>query len=418
MEVRSMETIINTSGIVDPVRPSQGFIDIQKSGFTGISVDIEKNFKLKSKQTIEGFFTDYLYQTNIFFDSCKTILDKIKTEKISVCSMRSPTLPLDTKRTDLNKAQKLMAIDTITAASEINCRHVFVAPITHGIDKFDIWNENRKYYLSIAQTAKAKGVNILIENQCRNYNGQFMRGLFSDEIEVSGFVDEINQFVGEERFGFCMNVANCNLCGIDMHNFAATLGKRVKAVVISDCDGQNDMHLLPFTSAYHGNQTDWLSLIRGLREAGFDGDIIFDISDTAKAFSPILRTQLLSLAKSVADYFKWQLEIELLLKKYDKRVLFGAGNMCRNYMKCYGDKYPPMFTCDNNSKMWGTDFCGLEVKTPDAIKDIPSDCAVFICNIYYREIEQQLRDMGITNPIEYFNDEYMPSFYFDRLNGV
>ena len=23
--------------------------------------------------------------------------------------------------------------------------------------------------------------------------------------------------------------------------------------------------------------------------------------------------------------------------------------------------------------------------------------------------------MGIANPIEYFNDEYMPSFYFDRL---
>jgi len=23
--------------------------------------------------------------------------------------------------------------------------------------------------------------------------------------------------------------------------------------------------------------------------------------------------------------------------------------------------------------------------------------------------------MGIKNPIEYFNDEYMPSFYFDRL---
>ncbi len=37
-----------------------------------------------------------------------------------------------------------------------------------------------------------------------------------------------------------------------------------------------------------------------------------------------------------------------------------------------------------------------------------------ICNIYYREIEAQLRDMEIEN-IGYFNDEYMPSFYFDRL---
>ena len=38
-------------------------------------------------------------------------------------------------------------------------------------------------------------------------------------------------------------------------------------------------------------------------------------------------------------------------------------------------------------------------------------------SIYYHEIERQLKDMGIEN-IEFFNDEYMPSFYFDRLKMV
>lgn len=84
-------------------------------------------------------------------------------------------------------------------------------------------------------------------------------------------------------------------------------------------------------------------------------------------------------------------------------------------MKCYGEKYPPLFTCDNNQKLWETEFCGLTVKAPEALLDLPKDCAVFICNIYYREIEAQLRKMGIENPIEFFNDEYMPSFYFDRV---
>ncbi|MCI8530996.1 MAG: hypothetical protein HFI18_00445, partial [Lachnospiraceae bacterium] len=117
------------------------------------------------------------------------------------------------------------------------------------------------------------------------------------------------------------------------------------------------------------------------------------------------------------EYVRWQTGIELLLKRYPSIVLFGAGNMCRNYMKCYGEKYPPLFTCDNNQAVWGTLFCGLEVKPPEALKTIPGDCGVFICNIYYREIEKQLQDMGIRN-IEFFNDEYMPSFYFDRLKGV
>ena len=104
-----------------------------------------------------------------------------------------------------------------------------------------------------------------------------------------------------------------------------------------------------------------------------------------------------------------------VLKRYSKRVLFGAGNMCRNFMKCYGEEFPPLFTCDNNRARWGEQFEGLEIRPPESLKELPSDCAIFICNIYYKEVERQLREMGISNPIEYFNDEYMPSYYFDRL---
>jgi len=174
--------------------------------------------------------------------------------------------------------------------------------------------------------------------------------------------------------------------------------------------------MLPFTCVNRGQSAaDWLGLIRGLREIGFDGSLIMDFSTTAAAFSPLLRPQLLPLAKAVASYFKWQISIKNNLKKYDKRVLFGAGNMCRNYMKCYGKEFPPLFTCDNNKVRWGERFEGLEIRPPEMLKELDPDCAIFICNIYYREIEQQLREMGLTNPIEYFNDEYMPSFYFDRL---
>ena len=39
-------------------------------------------------------------------------------------------------------------------------------------------------------------------------------------------------------------------------------------------------------------------------------------------------------------------------------------------------------------------------------KDIPA----------HENVKRQLRDMGLRNPIEFFNDEYMPSYYFDRLD--
>lgn len=61
------------------------------------------------------------------------------------------------------------------------------------------------------------------------------------------------------------------------------------------------------------------------------------------------------------------------------------------------------------------DWDGLEIHNPEDLKKLDKDTAVFICNIYYREIEQQLRKMGLLNPIVYFNDEYLPQFHFERL---
>lgn len=412
-----MKIVCETNGIVDYQRPGQGILDIEKSDFESISFDITDTYKLDGKNKIENLFEEYETDDQLLKRISASVFNHIINSNLKLHSVRSPRLPINTTDIDLNNSQKLMTVETIHICGENNCKYVITSPIFVEEKKSDLLNENKKFFLSLAQIARENDVTILIENQCGDYNGQFVRGLFSDEIEASAFIDELNQIVDEERFGFCMNVANCNLCGINMHNFAVVMGKRIKAVVISDCDGQNDTHLLPFTAVNKGTLTDWLSLIRGLREAQFDESIILDFADTAMSFSPILRPHLMSLAKSVADYFKWQLEIELLLKKYKKIVLFGAGNMCRNYMKCYGEKYPPLFTCDNNRTTWGTIFCGLEVKAPEELKNIPTDCAIFICNIYYREIEGQLRDMGINNPIEYFNDEYMPSFYFDRLKG-
>ena len=293
-----------------------------------------------------------------------------------------------------------------------------VRPICFRGGEEDLWRVNRDFYLGLAGAARENGVKILLANQYVLRNGHAVRGVCSDGEQAARWVDRLNQEAGGELFGFCMDVGVCSLCGQDMYEFACELGTRVEAVIYRDCDGLQEGSMLPFTAACHGQpRTDWLSLIRGLRQCGFDGWILLNMFDTAASFSPLLRPQLMSLARACGEYFKWQLEIENVLKKYDAIVLFGAGNMCRNYMKCYGEAYPPLFTCDNNKNIWGTDFCGLEVRPPEALRNLPDNCGVLICNIYYREIEEQLKSMGIEH-VEFFNDEYMPTFHFDRLRGV
>ena len=278
--------------------------------------------------------------------------------------------------------------------------------------------EDVEDFKRICNACKNAGVDIvdatknLLMNQTKIIGGHHVRGLYSDALEAVAVIDSPNN----EYSGFNFDVGNANLCALNMQDFITTLGTRLKMITLSDNDGNIDSSLLPFTSAHDGqSRTDWLGIIRGLRAIGFDGDLVMKFTDTALACSTLIRPELIKFSKIIADFIAWQINIESFIKRYEKRVVFGAGNMCRAYMKCYGVKYPPLFTCDNNSKLWNTEFCGLTVKSPEALLELPKDCAVFICNVYYKEIEQQIRDMGIKNPIERFNDEYLPTLHFTRL---
>jgi len=405
-----MKVICELSGIIDYRRPVQGITDIKNAGFEQVAVSL--NYLYKNE-------TEFSADHQSFSEDYKSFIGKSRRENIHISVFRVPRIIYDIHQAVLFKIRQKAAVEAIKLCGEAGGQYVIVPPAFEGASGIKAWQMNRDYYLNLAKSACENNVMILIENQYKNYNGHMVRGIWSDAGEAAEWLDKLNELMGEERFGFCMNTGTCSLCGQDMHDFAASLGSRIKVVVLRDCDGHNEASMLPFTAVSRGQtQTDWLSLIRGLREICFDGGLILDIRDTVAAFSPLLRPQLLSFAKATVEYIRWQIEIEHSLKKYKSIVLFGAGNMCRNYMKCYGEKYPPLFTCDNNKELWGTNFCGLEVKPPEALRKIPSDCGIFICNIYYREIEKQLRDMGIENNIEFFNDEYMPSFHFDRLKRM
>ncbi|MFG6365743.1 sugar phosphate isomerase/epimerase family protein [Schaedlerella sp.] len=388
----------------------------------------------------------------------RPFLEQCRSLGLSVQFLRVPRLPWDSKRRDLNPLLEQIAHSAVRLCGKIGCRYLAVSPLFASIEKGTEWQINRAYYLRLAKAARRYRITLLLENQCRSHNGHLLRGICSDGAEAAAWIDMLNAEVARQDnllhaeipaqdhsssteapaqdhsscaealaqdhsqprsdspvFAFCLDTGICTLCGQDMQAFVSALGRRLQAVILRDCGRQQESSLLPFTSAFQGQPgTDWLSLIRGLRSMDFGGSLVLDFADTAAAFSPLLRPQLLPLAKSAAEYFKWQIELESLLKKYESIVLFGAGNMCRNYMKCYGSQYPPLFTCDNNPAVWGTTICGLEIKPPEALKELPDSYGIFICNIYYREIETQLRKMGIKN-IEFFNDEYMPSFHFDRL---
>lgn len=409
------DVVVSPLGIVGSSHPQQGIQDIAGAGIGEILLDFSlycNPYELEKRERKNKLIS----QTEMLYNCVKPLIDQCALADLHFSVASAPYLLRDTKREDLNELYIQLAKETIRVCGTIGCQYLVIRPLFAGIPDGDLWKANREFYLSLSLLAKKYGVMILLENQCKNINGHLVRGICSDGRQTAQWVDRLNKEAGDICFGFCMDVGVCSLCGQNMYDFSLALGDRLKVVILRDSDGCQEKSMLPFTCVNAGlPQTDWLNLLRGLRQIEFSGKLVVDLKDTASACSPMLRPELLRLTKSVADYIRWQIGIEVLLKRYPSRVLFGAGNMCRNYMKCYGEQYPPLYTCDNNKDLWGTMFCGLEVKSPESLRQLPEDCAVFICNIYYREIEQQLRTMGILNPVEFFNDEYMPTFYFSRL---
>ncbi|MBC5742639.1 sugar phosphate isomerase/epimerase [Lachnospiraceae bacterium MD308] len=419
-----MNLLCTPSHIVGIKNPYKGLRNVFTAGYKNILLDFSlcctsgELEQIGKKEAIKEM-TDRLKvfeNPEKMSEAMLPLLKQCEAQKVHMPAAYAPYLERNTKHDDLNGLLFQLAKESIKVCGQAGCKNLVIRPLFAGISSEDLWKHNKAYYLGLAELAREQDVCILLENQCKDFNGHLVRGACSLTEDARNWIDWLNETVGEERFGFCLDVGICNLCGQNMYDFITELGNRLKAVILRDCSGNRESAMLPFTSVYQGrSQTDWQNLIRGLREIGFDGELIMDMRDTISAFSHLLRPEILRLSKKIGDFLKWQIEMEIRLKQYSSRVLFGAGNMCRNYMKCYGKKYPPLFTCDNDRTVWDTEFFGLTVKNPRCLKELPEDCAIFICNIYYKEIREQILEMGIKNPIEYFNDEYMPSFYLERL---
>lgn len=388
-------------GLGKPQECINGLLDV---GFKRIMPDLGRSYPSNVLEVYGVMETAYDIQ------KVKAVLDVFLEEctrsSLSMDVVRAPRIKWDTERTDINSVMLQTSKESIEACRRVNAGNVIIQPLFAGIAKQDIWQENYCYYKELGMIARKNGIRILLVNQCGYRRNRFVRGVCSDPLEASEWIDTLNEEFGDEVFGFCLDTCAGTLCRQDIGEMAVALGGRLKAVLLRECGCSHEMSGLPFMGM-RDESTDWHGLMNGLRRIDFDGELILDAGDTLRNLSHLIRPHLYPLMRAVADYIGWQVELEKRIKRHPRRVLFGAGRMCENYMICYGEEYPPLFICDNNPKLWGTKLYGLEVRSPEALKKLQEECAVIICNTFYEEIAGQLREMGIEQ-IETFNDEYLP----------
>lgn len=78
-----------------------------------------------------------------------------------------------------------------------------------------------------------------------------------------------------------------------------------------------------------------------------------------------------------------------------KIYLFGSGQYAERFVKQFGQYFDIAGIVDNRESRWGETLSGVEIHSPEVLKEIAAPFRVFICIKFYEEVLFQLKGMGI-----------------------
>ncbi len=251
---------------------------------------------------------------------------------------------------------------------------------------------------------------VFIENGCNGSDETgYLNGAYSDISSLKSIAEYCNRMCDTAIVGISINVGYSNLLAKNVRSQIDQCSEYLCMIHANDNGGVYNEKQMPFTfTRGRGNLiTDWYHIIGALIKIEFSGWLIFDNSGTFARVPEVLQTQYVRMLHAIVKEWQDQFTfVERVLNKPDKKlILFGAGQMLWDYMDTLGDKYPPYFAVDNGKMRWGTKVCGVDVKAPSAILDVPAEERnVVICCMYYDAISAQLKAMGVEH--SEFQDRY------------
>ena len=267
-------------------------------GFPHISYDAANLTVLPSRYDlpVEEFAAPYVRM--------KQAADK---NGISIAHAHAP-FPIWRKGEDAHNAFMMVVLEKVMrTCAAVGCPALVVHPITRSTKEKE-WEINMKLYRQLMPIAKETGVKICLENLFGVNTGRVLEGVCADAEEAVRYIDTLNAEAGADCFGFCFDVGHANLLHKNPKHYLETLGHRLTCLHIHDNDGQNDLHMAPYTQTrYYKKCTcalDWELFIAGLRSIGYRGSMCFETFRVTDLTPQPLWDSALSHIINIGKYFR------------------------------------------------------------------------------------------------------------------
>ncbi len=160
-------------------------------------------------------------------------------------------------------------------ASILGVKNIVVHPIQRGRyygNEEALFEENMKFYRSLAPLSRDTGVRIAIENMWGLHPVNKTRkvdDVCADSREHCRYFDELDD---PEVFTLCLDVGHVALCDREPEDSIRILGrKRLGALHVHDVNYISDMHTLPGTAKLH-----WEEICRALGEIDYAGEFTLE----------------------------------------------------------------------------------------------------------------------------------------------
>lgn len=306
-----MKIGVQTKGILPEMKVDKGFEMIKAAGFDCVDINIDtflKNTDVYSGK-INQFFSADVSELAVYFAQYKQQMDRLG---IKASQMHAPyPLQVEGKGPQNEYMQGVVIPKCILLAEQLGVPWVVIHPFKiqyiRGTEAER--QENLNYFKMLIPLLKQCKVGVCFENLYESMGRRIAEGVCADPADAVWYIDNLNEYAGEELFGFCLDTGHLQLVKRDPYDFITTLGGRLKALHIHENDAIGDLHQMPYS--FGSSQDDgqcWNKIYRGLKEIGYDGALSFETFPTMNSFPRSMRSSVLETIHSIGEYMAEQIE--------------------------------------------------------------------------------------------------------------